>query len=107
MSDSVTPWTIAHQVHLSMDFPGENTGMGCHFLLQGNLPNPGIKPWSPTLQADSLPVEPQGKPKNTGVLQYSLSLPQRIFLTQELNQGLLRCRQILYQLSYHGSPIKC
>ena len=32
-----------------------------------DLPNPGIKPRSPTLQADSLPAEPQGKPKNTGV----------------------------------------
>ena len=31
------------------------------------LPNPGIKPRSPTLKADSLPAEPQGKPKNTGV----------------------------------------
>ena len=40
--------------------------MGCHFLLQGNLPNPGIKPRFPTLQADSLPAEPQGKPRNTG-----------------------------------------
>ena len=34
----------------------------------------------------------------------SLSLLQGIFLTQELNQGLLHCRQILYQLSYQGSP---
>ena len=56
---------------------------------------------SPALQADSLPAEPQGKPKNIGV--GSLSLLQRIFLTQESNQGLLHCRQILYQLSYQGS----
>ena len=52
--------------------------------------------------ADSLPAEPQGKPKNTRV--GSLSLLQRIFPTQESNQGLLHCRQILYQLSYQGSP---
>ena len=39
--------------------------------------------------------------QNTGV--DSLSLLQRIFPTQELNCGLLRCRQILYQLSYQGS----
>ena len=39
--------------------------------------------------------------QNTGV--DSLSLLQRIFLTQELNQGLLHCRKILYQLSYQGS----
>ena len=56
------------------------------------------QPRSPTLQVDSLPAEPQGKPKNTGV--GSLSLLQGIFPTQELNQGLLHCRWILYQLSY-------
>ena len=49
----------------------------------------------------SLPAEPRGKPKNTGV--GSLSLLQQIFLIQESNQGLLHCRQILYQLSYEGS----
>ena len=49
-----------------------------------------------------LPAEPQGKPKNTEV--GSLSLLQQIFLTQELNRGLLHCRQIIYQLSYQGSP---
>ena len=39
-------------------FLGKNTGVGCHFLLQGNLPDPGIKPMSPVspeLIADSLP----------------------------------------------------
>ena len=68
-----------------------------------DLLNPGIEPRSPTLQADSLPAKPQGKPKNTGV--GSLSLLQRIIPTQELNQGLLHCRWILYQLSYQGSPV--
>ena len=47
----------------------------------GDLPNPGIKPTSAALQADSLPSEPPGKPKNTGV--GSLSLLQGIFPTQE------------------------
>ena len=55
-----------------------------------------------TLQADFLPAKPQGKPKNTGV--GSLFFLQGIFLTQELNWGLLHCRRILYQLSYQGSP---
>ena len=64
----------------------------------GDLPNPGIEPRSPTLQADSLLSEPPGKPKNTRV--GSLSLLQEHFLTQESNQGFLHCRQILYQLSY-------
>ena len=36
------------------DSPGKNTGVGCHALLQGILPNPGIKARSPAFQADSL-----------------------------------------------------
>ena len=59
---------------------------------------------SPGLQADSLPTEPQGKPKNTGV--GSLSLLQQIFPTQKSTRGLLHCRRILYQMSYQGSPNK-
>ena len=55
------------------------------FPFPGDRPNPRIEPRSPTLQADSLPAEPQGKPKNTRV--GSLSLLQGIFLTQELNRG--------------------
>ena len=49
------------------------------------------------IQADSLPAEPQGKPKNTGMA--SLSFLQWIFPTEELDRGLLLCRWILYQLS--------
>ena len=43
------------------DSPGEDTRMGCHALLQGNLPNPGIKPRAPALQVDSLLSELPGK----------------------------------------------
>ena len=56
---------------------------------------------APASQADSLPAEPQGKPKNTGV--GSLSLLHGIFPTQESNPGLPHCRRILNQLSYQGS----
>ena len=45
---------------MAEDFPGTNTGVGCH---PGDLPNPGIEPRSPALQADSLPSEPPGKPE--------------------------------------------
>ena len=54
------------------------------------------------LWMDALLSEPPGKPKNTGV--GSVSLCQGNFPTQELNQGLLHCRWILYQLSNLGSP---
>ena len=46
------------------DSPGQNTGVGSLSLLQGNLPNPGIEPRSPALQADSLPTELSGKPQS-------------------------------------------
>ena len=62
------------------------------------------QPRSPALQVDSLPAEPQGKPKNTGV--GNLSLLQGICPTQESNWGLRHFRQILYQLNYLGSPHK-
>ena len=90
-----TPWTIQ-----SMEFSQARILEWVAFPFSRDIPNPGIKPRSPALQADSLSTEPQGKPKNTGV--GSLSLLQRIFPTQELNQGLLHCRRILYQLSYQG-----
>ena len=73
----------------------------CHALLQEIFPTQGLNPG--LLQADSLPSEPPGKLKNTRM--GSLSLLQGIFLTQELNQVLLHCKQILYQLSYQGSPV--
>ena len=97
----VTLWTIALQAPLSMGFPRQEYWGGWPSPPPGDLPNPGIKPRFPKLQVDSLPAEPQGKPGNTGV--GSLSLLQRIFLTQESNQRLLLCR-LLYQLSYQRSP---
>ena len=60
MSNSVTPWTVAHQASLSMDFSRQEYWSGLSFPFPGDLPNPGIKPGSPTLQKDSLPPELQG-----------------------------------------------
>ena len=95
-------WTVACQTPLSMEFSRKEYWDGVPCPPPGDIPNPGIKPRSPALQANSLLSESPGKPKNTGV--GSLSLLQGIFLTQESNQSLLQCRQILYQLSYQGSP---
>ena len=44
------------------DFPDENSEEGCHPLFQGDLPDPGIKPASPALQVDSLPLNHWGSP---------------------------------------------
>ena len=43
-----TPGTVAPGSSVHGDSLGKNTGVGCHTLLQGNLPNPGIEPRSPT-----------------------------------------------------------
>ena len=42
MSDSATPWTVAHQAPHPWDFPGKSNGVGCHFLLQGVFPTRGL-----------------------------------------------------------------
>ena len=57
MSDSLWPHGLSPWNSLD-----QNTGVDSFSLLQGNFPNPGIEPRSSTLQADSLPAEPQGKP---------------------------------------------
>ena len=93
-----TSWSVASRAPLSMGFSRQEYWSGLPFPSPGDLPNPGIKPRSPALQADSLPIEPPGEPKNSGV--GGLSLLQGIFLTQEGNRGILNCRCILYQLTY-------
>ena len=55
-----------------------------------------------SIAGDSLPAEPPGKSKNTGM--GSLTLLLEIFPIHQWNLGLLHCRWILYQLSYEGSP---
>ena len=59
----VTPWTIACQAPLSMEFSSQEYHSGLPFPSPGDLPNPGIKPGSPALQAGSLPSEPPGTPQ--------------------------------------------
>ena len=59
----VTPWTVAYQVPLSIEFSRQEYWSGLLFPSLGDLPNAGIKPRSPALQADSLPAESPGKPK--------------------------------------------
>ena len=58
----VTLWTVACQAPLSLGFSRQEYPNGLPFPFPGDLPNLGIEPWSPALQADSLPSEPPGKP---------------------------------------------
>ena len=85
-----------HGLYNPWNSPGQNTGVGGYplFPFPGDLPDPGMEPRSPALQVDSLPAEPQGKPKNTGM--GSLSLLQQVLPTQKLNWGLLHCRWIFF-----------
>ena len=99
----VTLWTIAHQAPLPWGFSEEEYWSGLPFPPSGDLPNPGIKPRSPALQADSFPPKPPEKPKNTGV--GSLSLLQRIFPTQELSQGLLHLQADSLPTELSGKPL--
>ena len=58
-----TPWTIAYQAPLSIGFSRQECWSGLPFPSPGDLPNPGIEPRSPALQADVLPSEPPGNQK--------------------------------------------
>ena len=60
-----TPWTVAHQAPPSMGFSRQEYWSGVPLLSPGDLPNPGIEPRSPALQADTLTSEPPGKPLDT------------------------------------------
>ena len=66
MSDFVTPWTVAHQAPLSMGILQARTLEWVAMPSSRGSSQPGIKPRSLALQADSLPSQPLGKPKNTG-----------------------------------------
>ena len=76
-----TPWTVAYQVPQSMGFSRQEYWSGLPFPSPGDLPDPGIEPRSPALQADALPFEPPGKSH----LKYKLNLLCRICCTH-INQ---------------------
>ena len=96
MSDSLR----VHGLSNLWNSPGQNTGVGSLSLLQGIFP--GIEPKSPTLQTNSLPAEPQGKPENTGM--GSLTLLQWILPTQGSNQGLLPLQAGSLPTELSGNP---
>ena len=91
VSDSVTLWTVACQAPLSMRFSRQEYWSGLPRPPPGDLPNPGIKPRSPALQAESFPSEPPGKPLRINIVHlieeatvsqrslsdYSVSLPNQ------------------------------
>ena len=121
----VTPWTI--QTILQAEYWREWS------FPSGHLPNPGMEPRSPKLQADSLPSDQQSERKwscsvmSDSVIPWTVAcnrllcpwdflgkntrvsyhfLLQGIFPTQGWNPGLPNCTQTLYRLSHQGSPAR-
>ena len=85
-----------------MDFPGRNTGVGCHFPSPGDLPHPGIVPASPALAGTFFTTEQPGKPTvtlaalNVDVLRKDLSALStptcnQQEATQALKESVLLC----------------
>ena len=125
-----TPWTIQ-----SIKFSRPEYWPGYPFPLPGDLPNPGIEPRSPLLQADSLPAEPPWKTKNTGVVGYPSSrgsswprnwtrvssIAGRFFTNWAIREAqcslkmpfkiwnitysIVTCNLILVKYRLHGSPL--
>ena len=77
----MTPWTVAYQIPRSMGFSRQECWSGLLFPSPGDLPDPGIEPGSPALQADTLPSEPPGKPHIDDIVQiYGKEITENIFI---------------------------
>ena len=95
----VAPWTAAHQAPLSRGFSRQEYWSGLPYPSPGNLPDPGIKPESPALQVDSLPLAPPGKPSSQDILQRWSSHSDLFIELHHLNGWLL-----LFVLLKHHFP---
>ena len=115
-----TPWTIAYQAPLSMEFSRQEYLSGLPFPSPGDLPNPGIEPGSPSLQADALPSEPPGKEalmaqrvKRLSTMQetrvswltFSFSQMPCSFPLQSLSTSYSLCLENTFFCSSHGDPL--
>ena len=94
VSDSVTPWTVAHP--LSVEFSSKNTGVECHFLLQGHCQTQGSNPcllhllhWQ--VGFFFLPVKPPGKPLHVIPVQFSCSVVSNTLQPHGLQHTKLPC----------------
>ena len=125
----LTPWTVALQAPLSMEFSRQEYWSGLPFLIPEDPPDPGSEPASlasPALAGGLFTTAPPGKPQHihtmcikwvntillsTGdetqylIINYNGKESEKA--TQGSNPGLPHCRWILYQLSHKGSPQKC
>ena len=103
MSDSVTLWTIAHQAPPSMGFSKQEYWSGLICTPPKIFPTPGNAPessLSPALQADSLPTEPPGKPKNDTVASLNTDISANNFVFIFINEYISKQRR-----QWHPTPV--
>ena len=91
----VTPWTIATRLLSPWDFPGRNTGGGCHFLLPGIFLTQGQNPHLLHWQVDFFPPSHQGSPYITKGLFTAVSSPEYVMSTlqQKITRHTKRLKQ--------------
>ena len=82
----VTPWTVAHEAPISIEFSRQEYWSELPFSSPGDLPDPGIEPGSSVLQADSLPLSHWGIPILLLYLQKIFLILPQIFYVQ-INSG--------------------
>ena len=80
-----TPWTVAHQAPPSMGFSRQEYWSGLPFPSPGDIPDPGIEPRSPALEADTLTSEPPGKPKQILYYKNTISMFKQILRITHLS----------------------
>ena len=85
------PWTVAFQAPLSMEFSKQECWSRLPFSSTGGLPNPGIEPESPVLQADSLLAEPTGK---SWVVQTRVHFPDTVTYCSTWRKSLKHSRSL-------------
>ena len=82
-----TLWTVAHQAPQSMGFSRQEYWSGLPFPSPGDLPDPGIEPRSPALQADALTSEPRGKPLtilDSVLKSKDVTLPTKVYIVKTM-----------------------
>ena len=92
----VTPWTIARQAPLSMEVSRQEYWRGLPFPSPEHLPSPGIKPWPPASQGDSLPFELQGSLHRKIVIFERLKYSYSLYCTFKLFSCLIWSLRFLY-----------
>ena len=88
VSDSESPWTVAHQAPLSMGFSSQEYWSGLPFTSPGHLPDPGIKPSFPALQVNSLLLSHWRSPYKLVAGHFNLSSPEKGVLDVVFNVSI-------------------